>query len=237
MSSQSPILMDQMSNITSIQKKQDCILFQGLLGERKIFGKALSAEREDLMAAITDEYHTMKDISHPMVPHYYGITAPFCPDGNKEYKAVISDYINGTTLLRASEDLSWREILAMVTPVIGLLGFLKDRGLVYTDLNPGNIMISPAGHLYLVDYTGAWYYRRTPSPTYRLRFSYRPDPSLPGDRLLIQETALMLEDLFDNKKEGSLLPSCVYALLETGLHPSSSLSLKDYQQMIRNCLR
>ena len=86
-----------------------------------------------------------------------------------------------------------------------------------------------------MDFTGAYFYRLNPNPDYHLRFSYELNPNLAADQLLIQELALMMKSFlidYEEKKEGRPVPSSVYSLLETGLHPSSDVTLSDYLQIL-----
>ncbi|MBR5046826.1 MAG: hypothetical protein IKX76_01180, partial [Eubacterium sp.] len=77
--------------------------------------------------------------------------------------------------------------------------------------------------------------RRNPHPGYPLSFSYHLDPALKGNQLLIQELALLLQELITGK-EDTIQSSSFYSLLQTGLHPPGHLYLKDYLVLMEKTL-
>ena len=141
------------------------------------------------------------------------------------------------------EDLSWPEVISVLDRICDLLAWLLDHGVLYTDLNPSNIILRrlQAGqgnadvsriHVFLVDYTFCYFFLENPYPEYSLRFSYNLSPDLKGQQLLIQEMTLLLQDLADQRAD-SLIPSAVCRLIEAGKNPPEHLSLPDYSSMIK----
>jgi hypothetical protein len=117
--------------------------------------------------------------------------------------------------------------LSVLLPVGHTLLDLLGAGVLYTDLNPGNVLIRPGQPPCLIDYTGAYYYRRNPRPDYRIRFSYRLSSDLPGPRLLIQELALMLESYLIDYEEKKGRPPCAFLCIQPSGIRTQSLSRSD----------
>ena len=130
-----------------------------------------------------------------------------------------------------------RELCRILYKTTDILSYLLENGVLYTDLNPSNLIISEAHGDYavtLVDYTYCYYFLRNPYPAYPLRFSYNISPQLKGQQFLIQALTFLLYDLVE-ENHIEQLPSPVYQLLETGRNPSEELSLHDFQEMLRHC--
>lgn len=129
------------------------------------------------------------------------------------------------------------ELCRILYKTTDILSYLLENGVLYTDLNPSNLIISEAHGDYavtLVDYTYCYYFLRNPYPAYPLRFSYNISPQLKGQQFLIQALTFLLYDLVE-ENHIEQLPSPVYQLLETGRNPSEELSLHDFQEMLRHC--
>ena len=230
-----------LSSAALIQKKKDCFLLRWQ-GSKDCLIKTVSPSRKDLVHALQDEYAVMKGIRNQCIPVYYDFYNQedhFCWGEADSWPAIIMEFIDGLPLTRFLPDMDPAGFLSVLLSVGHTLLDLLRAGVLYTDLNPGNILIRQGQAPCLVDYTGAYFYRHNPRPDYKLRFSYRLSSDLTGPRLLIQELALMLRSYlmdYEEKKEGSSVPSPIYALLETGLHPSTGLALEDYLSMLSSVL-
>jgi len=234
----------EQDSLTCLQTKKDSLLFRGQSPSGPLFVKALSARRRDLIHALRDEYAVLKEVRRPFIPAYYEYIHDLQWNG-KCYEAITMEYIDNPTLSVLLPCLSSRALFAILARVGRALDDLRLSGIVYTDLNPGNILLNGKGDFTIVDYTGAWFYLRNPHPDYSLRFSYRLTFEGNATALLIRELALMLNEIIEirngaeghngqdsQKKEGSALPSSVYPVLETGLHPSNGLTLDEYAGML-----
>ncbi len=231
------------NSLTCLQTKTDSLLFRGQSPSGPLFVKALSARRRALVHALRDEYAVLKEVHRPYIPTYYEYIHDLQWDG-KCYEAITMEYIDRPALSGLLPSLSSRALFAILAGVGRALDDLRLSGIVYTDLNPGNILLDEKGDFRIVDYTGAWFYLRNPHPDYTLRFSYQLTFEGNATALLIRELALMLNEIIEireeegqtgkagQKKEGSTLPSSVYPVLETGLHPSEGLTLDEYAGML-----
>lgn len=229
------------SSAILLQKKKDSLLFRWQ-EDRDCLIKAVSPSRRDLVQALRDEYAVMSGIRNKCVPVYYDFLDQedhFRWGNIDSWPAIMMEYIEGQALSRLLPHMDPESFLSVLLPVGHTLLDLLGAGVLYTDLNPGNVLIRLGQPPCLIDYTGAYYYRRNPRPDYRIRFSYRLSSDLPGPRLLIQELALMLESYlidYEEKKEGRPVPSSVYSLLESGLNPSAGLIPEDYLSMLSSVL-
>ena len=153
------------------------------------------------------------------------------------------EHCQGVPLSRIQDRLDRSQLLGILVLAGELLHFLLNHGILYTDLNPDNLLVNEEEtrlRVVLLDFTYCYYFLKNPNPEYGLRFSYDLDPSLKGQQLLIQELAFLFEDMIrtraDEKKD-SELSSLVLSLYEAGKNPSPSLSLQDYLVQIDHCLK
>ncbi len=226
---------NHLTSCSLTERKKDTLLIRGFADGEACFIKAVSPLRRDLVRAVRDEYQVMSQIRDSRLPRYLDYSDHFCMGSEGPFNAICMEYVDGIPLSRLLKETELSVFLSILARLGHLLGDLLSLGVLYTDLNPGNILIRKEGPLCLVDFTGAYFYRLNPNPDYSLRFSYQLNPNLAGDQLLVQELALMMNQYlidYEEKKEGITVPSSVYSLLETGLHPSPGLSLHDYLEIL-----
>ncbi len=223
------------TSITFFQKKKDITLYKAADASHRYILKSIITKDAAVRQAFYDEYETLSSLRHPSLPIYYGICEHFhLPDQP------------GQALTLCMEDCSRplpcspftiRDLCHIAWKVSDTLMFLLEHGILYTDLNPSNLIISGEKGAYdvtLVDYTYCYFFLKQPHPPYPLRFSYNLSPDLRGQQFLIQALTYLLYDLIDAHNIMDL-PSSVCQLLETGRTPSESLSLKDFSAMLRHC--
>ena len=251
-------------HITSLhfyQKKRESLLYKGMSDRGPVVIKCSLRKDPVIRRAFLDEYRVMRPLSHPGIPSYYAMVDHFnLPDRDGQAPALCMEDCSASPLPQSDnqmvhakeytggpqphlEDLSWPEVISVLDRICDLLAWLLDHGVLYTDLNPSNIILRrlQAGqdnadgsriHVFLVDYTFCYFFLENPYPEYSLRFSYNLSPDLKGQQLLIQEMTLLLQDLADQRAD-SLIPSAVCRLIEAGKNPPEHLSLPDYSSMIK----
>ncbi|MDO4976197.1 MAG: hypothetical protein Q4E53_02930 [Eubacteriales bacterium] len=225
----------QLYDFQFYQKKKDILLYRAKDHARNYFLKSIIAKDDAVRQAFYDEYESLSQLVSPSLPIYYGIEDNFrYPDQEGSYLTLCMEDCSDRQPL-SMEDYSIPELLKILHKTGKTLLYLLSQGILYTDLNPSNILIDENLEVTLLDFTYCYYFLRNPRPAYPLRFSYNLTPSLKGHQLLIQELALLLQQMIMEKEEISL-SSSVCLLLETGLHPSETLLLPDYLVLIEKAL-
>ena len=103
----------------------------------------------------TDSYNRevtlLSRLSHPNLPRIYDhFTDP-------EHWYLVMDFIQGETLedyLKRAGHLPVKETLQIGVQLANVLGYLhaQEPPIIFRDVKPGNIMHTPNGHLYLIDF-------------------------------------------------------------------------------------
>ena len=68
---------------------------------------------------------------------------------------IVMDYVEGRTLLDLIEErevFSEEEVLDIAIQLCEVIGFLHEKGIIYRDLKPANIMLKPDGTIVLIDF-------------------------------------------------------------------------------------
>ena len=208
----------EFTSITFFQKKKDITLYRAADEAHRYILKSIITKDAAVRQAFCDEYETLSALRHPSIPVYYWLLE----DCSRPAPGAL---------------FSITELCRILYKTAGILAYLLEHGVLYTDLNPSNLIISRCHKDYavtLVDYTYCYYFLRNPYPMYQLRFSYDVSPSLKGQQFLIQELTYLLYDLIEENHIDTL-PSLIYQLLETGRNPSEELSLEDFTGMLHQC--
>lgn len=236
----------QLISLSLYQKKKDSVLLKAGGEDRHYMLKCIPSRAGSMCRALHDEALFFENFRHPCVPVYYGIRDDFIipssllpADGSPIYTAVCMEYRSGISLKSFADRSIIPDLVAIVHKTGQTLFALLKAGIVYTDLNPNNILVTQTSSTFdisLLDFTCCYYYKIDPDPVYPLRFSYRLNPSLKGQQLLIQELSFLLLDLtasYTEKEAGQRLPSSLYALLISGCSPSESLTLPDFLESLQ----
>lgn len=182
---------------------------------------------EPVLEAYEDEYETLKEISHPVLPHYYGFFPQLTlGQETSPVPALVMEYIEGIPLC-AIPSLPTKDLKKYILDLGDSLLLLLSKGVLYTDLHPGNLIITKTG-IRLIDFTCAYYFLRNPYPSYTPKISYHLNPNLKGQQLLVQSLTFLLSNLPDQKAVSQIPVS----LLELGKQPHSGLSFSDYLDLL-----
>lgn len=227
------------SNFTTIQffqKKRDITLYHACDPSHRYIIKSIITKDISVKQAFSDEYQTLSSLHHPSIPIYYGISEHFRGPGQTTDALALC--MEDCSCPAPTNAYSLSALCEILKQTADILTFLLKHGILYTDLNPSNLIISQkesgAYHVTLIDYTYCYYFLRNPYPSYIPRFSYDLSPQLKGQQFLIQALTYLFYDLIE-QNHITELTSPIYQLLETGRNPSSTLSLQDFSQMIQHC--
>ena len=191
----------------------------------KVSRTPLSSDRE----AFEDEYRTMKNISHPVLPKYYAYyPAVPLPDQIYQQPAVLMEYVEGKPLT-SIQHLTTKQLKKYILDLGDALYTLLKHGVLYMDLHPGNLLIQN-GQIKLLDFTKAYYYLTNPNPSYVPKISYQINQLLPGQQILIQA----LTSLILHLPQQLPIHTIPQSLIQLGLHPHSGISFSDFLTRIEN---
>jgi serine/threonine protein kinase len=117
---------------------------QSNLSEQELADAASAFKREALLLA---------NLTHPNLPRIYEQFT----DIGRTY--LVMDFIDGETLETRLDKLNGKplpveQVLAITLQLCAVLDYLHTRQppIIFRDLKPGNIMLAPNGHVYLIDF-------------------------------------------------------------------------------------
>jgi eukaryotic-like serine/threonine-protein kinase len=118
----------------------------------KILPAAVASSRESL-ARFEREAQTAAALNHPNIATIYDVGSEIRPDGSHIYY-IVEEYLEGQTLheLLKHGRLPRRKALSMAIEIGEGLAAINAAGIVHRDLKPGNIFITSAGHLKILDF-------------------------------------------------------------------------------------
>ena len=176
-----------------------------------------------LKEAYEDEFETLKEISHPVLPRYYAYYEDILLPGNEtSVPGLLMEYVEGVPL-SSIEHLTTKQLKKYILDLADGLFTLLANGVLYTDLHAGNLIITGC-RIRLLDFTQAYYFLRNPYPSYTPKISYQLDQNLKGQKLLIQALTLLLLNLPKNCSIKGIPPS----LLQFGSHPQGNITFPEF---------
>jgi WD40 repeat protein len=125
-----------------------------LLALKEINLSALTVQEAiEATAAFNREVTLLSDLTYPNLPRIYDHFT------NSEHWYLVTDFIEGETLEQYlkrlwTERLPLKEVLDIGIQLCKVLDYLHTRepSIIFRDLKPANVMRTPAGHLYLIDF-------------------------------------------------------------------------------------
>lgn len=103
------------------------------------------------------EFDILKQLSHPKIPRIVN-HFKYC-----EYLVIVMDFINGKTLLDFLQDkaISEKELINIGMQLCEILNHLHQQRppIIFRDMKPHNVLIDENGHVWLIDFGIARYYR------------------------------------------------------------------------------
>jgi serine/threonine protein kinase/Flp pilus assembly protein TadD len=106
-------------------------------------------EREDLARRFSVERDILAALEHPRIARFYD--AGVSHDG-RPYLAL--EYVPGRDLLRWADEhrLGIRERIELFQQVLDAVQYAHDKGVLHRDIKPGNVLVTDAGQVNLLDF-------------------------------------------------------------------------------------
>jgi serine/threonine protein kinase len=118
-----------------------------------------AVERQDALARFQQEAHLLETLNHPNLTRIYDA---FSEDGRS---FLVMDYIDGKTLLQLLQDagqpLAVEQVMHYAEQLCDVLTYLHQHNppIIFRDLKPTNVMATPDGHVYLIDFGIARFFK------------------------------------------------------------------------------
>lgn len=106
------------------------------------------------------EASIMKNLDHPMLPRIVGI------EEDPKFFYIIMDFVQGEnlkTVVTSSGPQAQDTVVSWGVKLCDVLTYLHSKGIVYRDMKPANIMLSPDGNIKLIDFGIAREYKENAS--------------------------------------------------------------------------
>src|SRR6266702_3811264 len=138
----------------AVYKAEDNQFGNRLLAVKEMNQSGLSPQEIiEATDAFKREAHLLASLKHPNLPSIYD----YFNEAKRWY--LVMDFIEGETLeehLNKEKEgrLPWEEALQIGIQLCTVLGYLHRRQppIIFRDLKPANVMLTPEGHLYLIDF-------------------------------------------------------------------------------------
>lgn len=214
---------DQLNIIKLLAAPRQSFLYLATDGTDSFVVKVPRESSDAILEAYEDEYETLKDLSHPVCPHYYAMLPELQigPDSHP-VPALLMEYIDGIPL-SSIKYLTTKQLKKYILDLGDFLLLLLSKGVLYTDLHPGNLLIKD-DQIKLLDFTCAYYFVRNPYPSYVPKISYHLNQHLKGQQLLVQALTFLLTHL----PEQFSIQGIPDSLIQMGENPHSGLSFSDF---------
>lgn len=106
------------------------------------------------------EASIMKNLDHPMLPRIVGI------EEDLKFFYIIMDFVQGEnlkTVVTSSGPQAQDTVVSWGVKLCDVLTYLHGKGIIYRDMKPANIMLSPDGNIKLIDFGIAREYKENAS--------------------------------------------------------------------------
>ena len=106
-------------------------------------------KRSKAINTVMAEVNVLKSLNHPALPRIVDIKE------DDEYFYIVMDYIQGEnlrTILRADGPQPQDSVVSWGIKLCDVLTYLHQHGIIYRDMKPSNIMLTPDGQIKLIDF-------------------------------------------------------------------------------------
>ncbi|MCD4784414.1 MAG: serine/threonine protein kinase [Candidatus Eremiobacteraeota bacterium] len=103
-------------------------------------------EIRDLLYSFQQEFKILESLHYPNIPRVY----EFFEENGHFY--IVEEYIPGDLLSNRMGGLKPHEAIKIILQLCNVLDYLHKHDIIYRDLKPDNIIISPDDEIYLIDF-------------------------------------------------------------------------------------
>lgn len=111
--------------------------------------KKTAKAKSQAVNTVISEANILKSLSHPALPRIVDIQE------DEDYFYIVMDYIQGETLrtiLRTDGPQPQDSVVAWGVELCDVLSYLHSKGIIYRDMKPANVMLTPEGKIKLIDF-------------------------------------------------------------------------------------
>ncbi len=122
---------------------------------------AIKRLRSDLAADSTFQARFRREaqaaagLNHPHIVAVYDTGEEMAPDGSHVQPYIVMEYVEGRTLREVLNDgrkVLPERALEIISGVLDALDYSHRSGIVHRDIKPGNVMLTPAGQIKVMDF-------------------------------------------------------------------------------------
>ena len=95
---------------------------------------------------LVKEAQAVAQLDHPNICSVYGIEH----EGDRHF--IVMQYVEGETLHQLIRRQEHIETLDLAQQLVGAIAEAHNHGIIHRDIKPGNIMVTPAGHVKVLDF-------------------------------------------------------------------------------------
>jgi eukaryotic-like serine/threonine-protein kinase len=116
----------------------------------KVLASAVTLD-PDRLARFEREARVLASLNHPNIASIYGLEE--LPGAGPSIRALVLELVDGETLAdRIPHGIEMREALDIARQIAQALDAAHEKGIVHRDLKPGNVMITRAGVIKVLDF-------------------------------------------------------------------------------------
>jgi len=94
------------------------------------------------------EFRVLTSLQHPNVAVAYDFESL---PGSEDY-CFTMEFVEGRDIFRATEGLSWKQIVSILIQVCRALSYVHSRKLIHYDIKPGNVLVDDEGQVKVLDF-------------------------------------------------------------------------------------
>jgi len=120
----------------------------------KFFDSVFNRNNLELRKKFKREAFILAEAQHPAIP--YVITHGEVLHQQNSIPYIVMEYIDGMNLeeyIHKNGLLDQRQVINVATQILDALSLVHSKGIIHRDIKPSNIMLSSAGHAYLIDFS------------------------------------------------------------------------------------